>query len=330
MSKWFLKFLFIFLSLNLVVFFFSPTETRAVSESSIYINTAPKNPGANESVTITLNSYAVDLDRISISWFVDGKNINYGIGKKSFSLNAPNIGQETKVTAKLSVSGSSIEKTIIIKPATLTLLWQAEDSYVPPFYKGKALPMANSKIRVVALPEIRLGSSLLNSKNLFYSWKKNYTNSVDDSGYGKNALIFWSDYLDDVNNISVSVSTMDQAYQIKTGVDIEVFEPKMLFYKNDPVLGTIWEKTIENGHTIAGDEIIEAIPYYISPKNIRFLSFAWDWFINGQPVVNFTDYQNLLPLRAEPGVSGTSKIKIQLNNVDRLYQALEKEISINF
>ena len=42
----------------------------------------------------------------------------------------------------------------------MVLLWQANDSYVPPFYKGKALPGADTKIKIVAMPEIRSGSLL--------------------------------------------------------------------------------------------------------------------------------------------------------------------------
>jgi len=33
----------------------------------------------------------------------------------------------------------------------MVLLWQADDSYVPPFYEGKALPSPNSEIKVVAM-----------------------------------------------------------------------------------------------------------------------------------------------------------------------------------
>ena len=72
--------------------------------------------------------------------------------------------------------------------------------------------MPDSEVKVVAMPEIRTSSGLVDAKNMTYAWKKDYTNNVDGSGYGKNSFLFINDYLEDSNNISVVVSTVDQKY----------------------------------------------------------------------------------------------------------------------
>ncbi len=71
----------------------------------------------------------------------------------------------------------------------MVLLWQADDSYVPPFYKGKAMPSAESSIKVVALPEIRNGSTIVSVQNMTYSWQKDYNKDVNDSGYGNRNVL---------------------------------------------------------------------------------------------------------------------------------------------
>ena len=146
------------------------SRAHAASESSVLVNVAPENPTPFEDVNITLNSYASNLDSVLITWSVNGKNILSGIGKKSFSLKTGPAGSTSIVTVVVSLPDGDITKTITIKPSVMTLLFQANDSYVPAFYRGKALPTLGSEIKVVAMPEIG------NPKNMTYAWQKDYTN----------------------------------------------------------------------------------------------------------------------------------------------------------
>jgi hypothetical protein len=126
----------------------------AVSPDSILVNMVPENPAPNEGVAISLNSYASNLDAVMITWRVDGKISLSGIGKKTFLLTAPAAGKTTNVSVLIALPDGDITKDIAVRPAEMVLLWQADDSYVPPFYKGKAMPSAQSEIKVVAMPEI--------------------------------------------------------------------------------------------------------------------------------------------------------------------------------
>jgi len=306
---------------------FLPLKTKAAS-IDILVNMVPENPAPGENVNITLKSYVNDLDSVLISWSVNGKNVSSGIGQKSFSLNAPSAGGETNVIATTHLPDGAIDIKTIIRPSAMVLLWQAMDSYVPPFYKGKALPSPDSKVKVVALPEIRSGSSVVNPKNMTYLWKKDYTNSQDGSGYGKNSFTYVNDYLDNSNNIGVTASTTDQKYSSTGSMNIRTTEPKIIFYKKDTKLGTIWDIALTDGHKILGDEVIEAAPYFISPKDIRIPTLTWDWFINDQTVI--TPFGNKLPVQAQTGTSGTSKIKLEINNIDKIFESANKEINVSF
>ncbi len=322
-----LKFLLLLL---IATFMLLGTVANAQSSSSVFVSMIPPNPAPYENTSIVLSSYVYNLDSVLISWSVNGKTIASGTGKKSFLTTAPAIGRETNVVATISLPDGAIETKVTIRPSVMVLLWQADDSYVPPFYKGKALPTPDSEVKVVAMPEIRTSSGLADSKNMTYAWKKDYTNNVDGSGYGKNFFLYINDYLEDSNNISVTASTLDQKYSNQANINIGMTQPKILFYKKDNNIGTIWEKILTNPYKIQGPEIVEAVPYFISPKEIQNPKLVWNWSINDN-IVNTQDLKkNIMPLQAQSGISGTSKLRLEIENRDKIFQTTSKEISIEF
>jgi len=323
-----------FLLLYLVIIFIAtsvvlPFKANAAS-SDILVNMNPANPAPNDNVDITLSSYAYNLDSVLISWSANGKNALSGIGKKSFSVNAPAAGSETDVVATISLPDGEVQTRMVIRPSVMVLLWQADDSYVPPFYKGKALPSPESEVKVVAMPEIKSGSQIVDQNNMVYIWKQNDTNSQDSSGYGKNSFVYTSDYLDSSNTIDVVATTTDQKYSSEATLDIGTYQPKIVFYKNNKNMGTLWEQALLDGHRVVGDETIQAAPYFISPGDIRIPILNWNWSINDSGVAIAGFQQNLMPLKLQPGVSGTSKIDLQIRNSDKIFENVSKEINVQF
>jgi len=327
MSSRFLVLCFsIILSISIVL----PQNTFAVSSSSIDVRVAPENPSPGEDTTITLTSYASNLNSVIISWFVNGKKATSGIGIKSFTTKAPNAGSENTVRAVVNLPDGEIEKIITLRPGIMTLLWQAEDSYVPPFYKGKALPTIDSAIKVVAIPELRNKTGAINPKTMLYSWQRNYTNDAEGSGYGKNSFTYINDYLEDSDTIGVTASTVDGQYSSVANISIGTVQPKILFYKRDSVLGTLWERSLPRVHKINGEEVVVAEPYFLSPKEIQSPRLVWNWLINNTPVTISRGPKNVIPLRIESGTSGTSKLRLEIENKDQILERAEKEIDIEF
>lgn len=324
-----LRFLLLSFITLIILGTFLPLKVRATS-IDIFVNITPENPDPGENVNITLKSYVNNLDIVLISWSVNGKKVSSGIGQKSFSITAPRAGEETNVIATTSLPDGAVDTKIIIKPLVMVLLYQAMDSYIPPFYKGKALPSPDSKVKIVALPEIKSGSNLVDPKNMTYFWKKDYNNNQDDSGYGKNSFTYINDYLENSNNIEVTAGTTDQKYSSTGSINVGMTEPKIIFYKNDAKLGTIWEQALSDGYKIIGDEIIEAAPYFISPNDIRIPTLTWDWFINDETVNAPIYRKNTLPLKAQAGTSGTSKIRLEINNKYKIFENTVKEINVSF
>ncbi len=313
---------------------FMPIRTfsvSAVTPSSISTSVAPSNPKPNENVTISLSSYAANLDSVSISWFVNGKGVLSGIGEKKISITAGASGSRTTVVAKIALPDGEIDKNIIISPSVMVVLWQATDSYVPPFYKGKALLPAESEVKIVALPEIKTGSGIQNPKNMTYSWTKDYTNVAGAAGYGKNSFTFVNDYLDDANNIGVVASTLDQSYSSEGSIDVNISQPKISFYRKDSALGTIWERALLDGHQVSGSEIVVATPYFATPKALWRPELTFSWFINNVAVsISGGAQKDILPLQVQGGTSGTSKVRVDVENTDKISETISRGLDVNF
>ena len=125
-------------------------------------------------------------------------------------------------------------------------------------------------------------------------------------------------------------TTVDQEFSSAMSLDITTYDPKILFHKNDADLGTLWDKTILSGHRIIGDEILEAAPYFISPKDIRIPVLTWNWFINDGLISTTNSRKNLIPLKVQEGVSGESKIRLELDNRYKIFETASHEITVEF
>jgi len=176
----------ILISISALIFtFFAFSAYAQVQNADVVIDINPKYPRANEEVKASLSSYATDLNKSKISWKLNGQISIEAVGKKDFSFTTAGVGLQTVLEAEIQTSdGSFLNKKIIITPSDIDMLWEATDSYTPPFYKGKALNTSEGMLKIVALTNSR------DSAGLSYNWKLDDTNKPDSSGYKKNYYIF--------------------------------------------------------------------------------------------------------------------------------------------
>lgn len=322
---------FIILHLILVAVVILPVSVRAITPASIAISVAPENPVPGEDVTVTLDSYAVNLDTLSISWFVGGEKLSSGTGVRSATVTVGASGTETVVRAVIATSEGDIEKVVYVRPASTILLWQATDSYTPPFYRGKALPTTESTIKIIAMPEIRTTSGLINAKNLVYNWKINYSADPSQSGFGKNVYTYTHDYLENNENVSVTASTADGRYSSGGNITVTPVEPNISFYQKDELQGIVWERALQDGYKVNGEGIIHAEPYFLSSKNILGALFQWSWAINGETAFNsIENKKNELPVKVEGGATGNASVNVNIENTTSLFENVSKSINVQF
>ena len=319
------------LILTLVIASFGFFASAQVRNTDIVLNISPEYPGPNQNVNATLNSYVINLDKANISWSINDQEMGGGVGKKSFSFKTGNVESPTTLSATIeTVDGQNLLKTIIITPADIDMLWEAYDSYTPPFYKGKALAPSQGIFKVVAVPNLVIQGGKVNINNLSYVWNQDGKVKPDSSGWGKNYFIFQNSYLDKGNIVNVKISDISGDANASGKIILSTTNPKILFYKTDPSLGVKWEAALNNGSVInSTGEVITVEPYFFSPKDINSSNLTFDWSINGNKIQT-PEPKNILSIKPEAGQSGSATIKVLINNTKTLFQTLEKQISVSF
>lgn len=295
-------------------------------EDEIIVSISPKNPQPYEDVSIKISSYATDLSKATISWQVDSKIVLSGIGKTDYSFKAlgPNITTNLNIIVKPIGSINTITKNIFISPSEVELLWESVDGYVPPFYKGKALPSRGGTIKAVAIPNTNTIKS--GSGNVSYSWKNNDSTITDASGYNKNSFIFSNDLFDAENTITVTASSVNENYNAEKTTTIASVSPKIIFYKKSPTEGTSYNDALSSNTIFEESEItIVATPYFLALKNHEN-NFSYNWEISGDHIATPSKKTELTIRPTSRG--GYADISVTFENIDKLFQKITGQLKL--
>jgi len=308
-----------------VYIFFAFSVYAQVQNADVTLSLNPKYPKANQNVTASISTFSTDLNKSKIAWKLNGQISIEAVGKKTFSFTTASTGLQTVLEVEIQTSdGSFITKRIIITPSDIDMLWEAPDSYVPPFYKGKALNSPEGTIKIVALTDTT------NSAGLTYNWKLDGTNKQDSSGYKKNYYIFKNSFLDKNNEVEVTTSNLSGKNTGQGKILITPVNPKIVFYQKDLMFGTKYEKAITDNFNInPNGEVFVVEPYFFSPKNLNSSDLEFNWSLGGSQI-NTPSPKNELGIAPEKGQTGQSKIKVSINNLKKMFLTAEKEIQVSF
>ena len=324
MSKRFLITIFIFLFLILGI-----NAHAQVRSTDIVLSISPENPNSNQNVTAKLSSYSTDMSKAYISWSLNGKKESGGIGKVSFVFNTKELEDIELTTNIETIDGQNLIKTIRITPTNVDMLWEAYDSYVPPFYKGKALVPREGGFKVVAIPNTI--NNKLNVNNLSYTWEQDGQGQVAKSGWGKNSFVFYNNFLDNTNVVNVKISDITNDINTEGEIILPTYNPKILFYEKDPIFGININKAINTEKfEIKKEGVgIVAIPYFISPKNLNSPDLKFEWSINNN-IISIKEPKNEVGLKPENGQGGEATLRLILSNTKALFTGITKEIVLTF
>jgi hypothetical protein len=310
---------------------FGSFASAQIRSTDIVLSLSPEFPSPNQDVIATLGSFSTNLDKAYISWSINSEEISGGIGKKVFYFTTKDSGSLLSLAVSINtVDGQSIQKTITITPTDMDILWEARDSYVPPFYKGKALVGSQGIFKVVAMPNLMNQGERVSAGNLSYVWTKDGDIQSDSSGWGKNYFNLQNSYLDKENVVEVKVSDISGKATASGSIKLLTSKQKIIFYENNPSLGTKWERALSNGFKVDSEgTTLVAEPYFFSPQNINSSDLVFDWSLN-KGKIQTPNSKNRLSVKSETGRTGNALIKVMVNNVKTLFQEAEKEISVQF
>lgn len=306
-------------------------QINPMSSNELDIQVIPQNPKPNEIVNIILASYATDINAANITWSINGKVQKNGVGLKNFTFTAGDIGSKTNLQIEVQTKeGEVITNTINISPVSVDLMWQSK-SYVPPFYKGKAMFSHQNSLTIIAIPHIVSNGQEISAKKLIYIWKKDGSVSEQDSGYGKNTFTFDGSLISRPVMVEVSVSsaqTGDTGYAHTTLTPIE---PKLIFYKKDPLYGIEFQKALSGDVGLGTESEINVlgIPMFYGVTNKRNADLTYNWSVNGFPINSELNRSSQV-FRRKEGEFGKSNISLDITSESKILQYSSGNFNINF
>lgn len=321
-----MKFFYFLLILALVLVAGTGNLVFAVTEKTTGGNLtaefSPATPEPGKKVTVKLKSFQLDLMTAPIEWLIDEKSVAQGIGLSEYTLTVGPLGEIRSLVVRVTkADGGKIIKTITYQPATLDLIYST-DSYVPPFYRGHSLPSPGSKVKVTALPTItnEAGKNIPANK-LVYEWRVGGEKIVKASGVGKSSATIRLGDLYEESLILVTVSDSLTGTSIEKKITIKTTEPRIAFYRSDPLLGVLYNRTLGADYTMTGsEETFRAEPYFFSATDWASDNLNFQWLVDNKPAEISEGDRRLLTIARPEGVNNTAGISLRVENKNNLFQ----------
>lgn len=309
---------------------FASAQFEDLISGTITLSISPEYPGSKQLVRVTAESFSTDLNRANIIWVLDGKNIKHGLGEKKVEFTTGPLGTSHRLQVIAQKNeGGTLQAEIRIRPAEIDLLVQNQ-TYTPPFYRGRTLHSSESPVTIIALPHFVSGGTRLIPTNLIYTWVRNGDPMLDQSGAGKNTLTIRGAKIFGRDIIGVTAATRDKTISARANTIIETIEPEVRFYENRELLGTNYSQALEGSFNLTSQELsFRAEPFFVSLPEFRSEEVDYRFTINGKAIRATPENPRVVILRQEGG-SGAVRLTLALKNPKRLLQEAVASIFLNF
>jgi hypothetical protein len=301
------------------------------TEGDIILTITPENPGPFTTISARITSSYIDLNRYPTRWIVDGATIQNAIGVRQAIFKTKDYGQTTTITVIVTLPDQTIQKQVVLKPEDATLLWEAIDAYVPPFYQGKKLVPREGVVKIVSIPNFA-GSAQdsFDPATGVYTWKRNGLVIPGVNGYGKQSYLFTHNRIRSSETIQVTASDTGHNHQAIQSVTITPIDPKIVFYRRNTTSG-IKDPLAQQTITFDTDELaLETAPYFFSTLNNNPNTPTFSWMMNNASItVPNAKTWSRLTLKKPEG-AGSATIGVTVHQPSKLFQTVTASIPIIF
>lgn len=311
---------FLFLSFfHTAIAQFMPNSTQTIS-----LVPSPQFPPPLSTVEVSLDSYSINTTGSRIIWFVDGVEMTENANARSISVATGPIGTKTSVRAVVQLGGaSSLSTSLTIVPTEVDIILET-DTYVPSFYKGRALPSSGVLVRAIAVLHTR---ESVDPSTYTYTWS--YNGSVLFGGpiRGKQVAEFTMPQYESDRLMVLVTNGKGEAVGRKVVV-LSPADPELHFYEESPLRG-MSRKAIRGDLLLIGDETtIRGEPYFMdmSPQD---RSTTFEWSMDGSTIQNDSAIPNAITLRRTGG-GGSAFLGLRILTGDTVPQYVEDGFTITF
>ena len=299
--------------------------------NSLTLSISPRasSPGAN--VTIVADSSFLDLSLSEIEWFVNGKVVLRGTGKTTLNTVAGALGTKALIEVTATTpEGTTAAGEISIRPGEVDLLFDS-DSYVPPFYRGRALPSAGTTLRLQAIVHFqKTDGSLVPENAILYTWKRRGQILSQVSGRGKSSVSIPAPSLFSSDLISVEVQSADGEFSGTASAPIDSTDPFVALYEDHPLFGITYGREIGAQKSVSGSEItLAAVPFFAEASRPDDENLLYEWTVNNVPVVASSSKKNEIVASAGPSNRGAG-IQVQISHAKNFFMSVTGRWAILF
>jgi len=304
---------------------------HAQSATSILnVSISPGEPSAYENVQVNLESFSVDLKKARISWVLNGKSAEGGVGKTAFQFRTGALGTVSRVrVTATTVIGERFNRSFEVRPAEVDLIWETF-TYTPPFYEGKALISSKSKVKISVIPHFILENGRrISPDDLIYIWQKGRRVLGSLSGTGRRSIVIDGPRLFEKTRIGVEISSLSGAYNARKEIVLTARDPEIIFYEKHPTEGVRYGIAVEPEMILSQEEItLRAEPYFFSTEDLALGRTNFKWSLNNERVQSISRV-NEITLRREEA-SGLARLTLQIENTAKILQNAVANLLINF
>ena len=302
-----------------------PVHAQAALDeaTSISLISNPEYPAPYSSVIISLDAYTINTTGASILWYINNVEQKQVQNARSIEIKTGALGEKQTIQTKiLRTNLPPLTLSTVIVPTDIDIVLEAS-TYVPVFYKGRALPSENTTVRAIAIPHTKV--SVLPS-TYTYEWKYNDTVLLGGPIKGKQVIEFTMPrYEDDI----LSVTVIDDSGNAigKKNILLTPARPEFHFYEENPLRG-LNQKTIQDPYTLVGEEVtIHAEPYFMN-TDLTARTAIFEWSVDGVAA----------PVQADPhtitlrhtGGSGKTYLDVTALTTQRIPQYAKSALTIFF
>jgi hypothetical protein len=248
-------------------------ERYAPRALPIALEVSPQYPLPGDAVVFRLNTYGVDTRGSIISWSIDGKVVPGSAGTPEFTTTLPASGapQSVQVTITLKGQGAVVRKATV--GGTSVDIIAEPQTTLPEGYVGGAHASRDALIRLVAVPDIRVGGVRVQPQNLVYSWKMNGARIPQGEGTGVD-VVTASVPAYESPQVEVLVTTRDGTKSARVTKNIPLVQPKMMLYEESTLYG-IRLFNPKPPHTANDTLSLTATPLFFPRHLIGQLRYSW-------------------------------------------------------
>jgi hypothetical protein len=297
-------------------------QSLAGESSDLTIVMTPSAPAPKTSVTLSVESSILDTANSTITWYAGGSSIGSGVGMTSASIVTGALGHETDVTVSMQTpDGITARAEIAIIPTEVDLLVDS-DSYVPPFYQGRALPSAGTSLRLQAIAHlVHPGGAVVAPSDITYTWKQDGRVVGNVSGRGKSSAVLPSPTLYGTGNVEVDVRSSDNSLAGSASVVLPAIDPAVTLYEDNPLLGITYYHALSSQTVLPDTEMtFAAVPYFAQIQSPNDPRLAYAWTVNGSSVRSSSSDPSELTLNASNS-NGVATVGLGLTHSTNIYMS---------